>query len=120
MKVTQREEKYKIEDKIWLKVNKKELEGKERSLKRTYKGPYEIIKKGLNQIYKLNISNLSIHNTFHSCRLKLFYQTSQNENLRLKTTEIRDEERKRQEQRSTKNYQAVQTTDEFNDTNRRA
>ena len=97
-KVTQRKKKYEIKEKIWLKVNKEASCREERSLNKTYKGSYKIMKKGPNQTYKLNILNSGIHDTFHECKLKTFYHRYfKDEDSRLKTTEAGDKKKMRQE-----------------------
>ena len=42
--VIQEEKKYKVDKKVWLKINKEMIQGIERFLKKTYEGPYIIIK----------------------------------------------------------------------------
>ena len=68
----------------------------------------EMLKKNLNQTYKLSMLNSIIHDVFYECRLKIFYQEHcENEDSRMKTTEIRRKEETEKKQRTAQNYQAV-------------
>ena len=117
--VTQKERKYELGEKVWLKTNKETLCGVGKSLEKIYRGPFEITKIGPNQTYKLNIPDSGIHDTFHSCRLKPYYPNLGNEDSGMETTETRSKEGTGQEQGTKEDHQAIQATGGPVDSNRR-